>query len=318
MQRLQHRQQVAHVGDRCVVGGADLRRRQRIVVARFAERLAVVARRKHDVGRDAGQLRCAAVDAEKLRRGDLELAVLRGVVFLELIEIDQRLHRSLAKRALANDQAATVILDRGGEDLGCRRRVPVDHHRERTVPRDARIGVALDLHLAPCVALLDDRAGFDEETGKLDRLGQRAATVVAQIDDDAIDLLLAKVGEDPRGVARRTPVIAVALLPASTVRVERRQRDYADLPLRIALLHCLDLALRCLLGEIDLLPREPHQLVLGVGSGFGGKYVEQHDGVLVAAYQRDCLVDAPAHHVDHDRAVALGNTDDPIADLQLT
>ena len=53
----------------------------------------------------------AAVDAEELGDGQLQVAELRLAAPGEPVETDQRLHSALAETPFAEDQAAPIILD---------------------------------------------------------------------------------------------------------------------------------------------------------------------------------------------------------------
>ena len=131
-----------------------------------------------------------AADAEELRDGQLDLAEARFFVGRPAVEVDQVLHRALAEGGLADDEATAVVLDRAGEDFRRRGRTAVDQHRQRAFPGDAAVAVAFDADAAAGFAHLHDRAAVDEQTGELDRFGQRTAAVVAQVEHDAVDFLL--------------------------------------------------------------------------------------------------------------------------------
>src|SRR6187401_1660243 len=92
--------------------------------------------RQHDIRRDALALDARAARAEELLDRDLEDAEL-DLATGRAIEIRDRLHGALAMRVGADDERATVVLQRAGEDLRGRRAEPVDHDDHRAVVDDA-------------------------------------------------------------------------------------------------------------------------------------------------------------------------------------
>ena len=103
----------------------------------------------------------------------------------------------------AHHGRALVVLQRAGHDLGRRRRAAIDQHNERLA--GGQMFVA-----RPCVETLcllrvappgrDDLAALKERIGDRDRLIEQSARIVAQIDDEAAQL----VGRDLRSeVAQR-------------------------------------------------------------------------------------------------------------------
>jgi hypothetical protein len=119
------------------------------------------------------------------------------------------------------------------------------------------------------VALLHHRALVDEQAGQLDRLDQRAAAVVAQVDQHVVDLLLLQLAQQAGHVAGRALEVLVALAARLEVLVEGRQRDHADAALD-AVLDFDDGFLGRLLFHADLLAhqRDGH-IVLAVRAGVG-------------------------------------------------
>ena len=82
-----------------------------------------------------------------------------------------------------------MILQRAGDNLGCRRRTTVDQHHQRLAVDEITL-----LREVGCVVLTvsvpdrDDFAVIEEGVGHSDRLAQVAAGVVAQVEDVADQL----------------------------------------------------------------------------------------------------------------------------------
>ena len=260
----EHRHDGFQIRRRLIVRRRDRGPRQRVVVARFAELARIDRQREADVRRHAAQLRRAAVDAEELRDRHLDFAVLGLLVVRDFVEVDEVLHSALAERRLADDDATAVILDCGRENLRGRRGCAIDEHRERTVPGHARMRIFFLFDLAACAAHLHDRALVDEEAGEIGRLGERAAAVVAKIDDDAVDLFLLELAEELLDVARRALVVGVAAAARVEILIEGRQRDDADVARVIAGLDLDHRFLGGLLLDADLLARQRDHGVLAV------------------------------------------------------
>src|SRR5690606_32403305 len=187
--------------------------------------LGIQAHRELDIRHHALDLRAAAVDAEELRDRELELAMAGFAATTELVQADQVLHRALAVGRLADDQAAAIILDRRSEDLRGRGRHAVDQHGQRAVPGAAGAAVALDFDATLRTLDLDHRPFVDEQPGEFSRLGQRTPTVVAQIEHDAIDVLMLELVQQVGDVARGAAVIRFTATAALEVLVEGRQLD---------------------------------------------------------------------------------------------
>ena len=131
---------------------------------------------------DAAMLRALARDAIELADGDGELTVhgpLRPA-----IERHEVLHGALAERALAEHDAAVIVLDRAGEDLRGGGAEAVHEHGERAVVGDAGLRVIEHFEAAGGVLELHDRAAIDEQAGEGGRFGQIAAAVVTQVEHE--------------------------------------------------------------------------------------------------------------------------------------
>ena len=319
MQGLQLRQQRSEIAVLGVRHGRDPGPRQRVVVGAFAVFAGVDAHREGDIGHHAPVLGAAAARQEELGDGQLHLAEALAVVHRPAVQIDEVLHGAFAEAGFADDQPAAVVLDRTGENFRRRRRAAVDQHRERTVPRHAADGVAVDLHPAARFADLHHRALVDEQAGQFDGLAQRAAAVVAQIDYHAVEVLLAETAQQLFRIAgRRGVVVAVAAL-ALEILIERRQLDHTD-PARGRAVHARDgqhFALGGLLLQTDLGAIEDDPVRLAVQHRFGRHDVQTHLRALGALDLVDHIVDTPAHHVFHRPVRALADTDDAVAGLEL-
>ena len=103
-------------------------------------------------------------------------------------QVEQALHRAFAvRRVVADDQAAAVVLNRAGENLAGAGAELAGQHDQRAVPGHAALQVVVVLHAAVGVLHLHDRAFVDEQARQVDRLGQRAAAVAAQVEHDGVD-----------------------------------------------------------------------------------------------------------------------------------
>ena len=80
-----------------------------------------------------------AGDAIVLADRQRQLTVARPTFGLQvLVERIEVLNGALAERLLTDDDAAGIVLDGRGEDLGCRGAEAVDEHRKRSVIGDPR------------------------------------------------------------------------------------------------------------------------------------------------------------------------------------
>src|SRR5690606_520619 len=101
------------------------------VARALADRARIDACRQLDIRDHAAVLRALSGDAVVLADRQRQLPVI--VTPHHAVEVEQVLNRALAERLLADDDAALVVLDRGGKDLGRARAVAVDEHDERAV-----------------------------------------------------------------------------------------------------------------------------------------------------------------------------------------
>src|SRR5204863_8776392 len=105
-----------------------------------------------------------------------------------------RLHRTLAERARADQRGALVVLQRPGDDFRRRRRTAVDQEDhwlalgEVARPRVEALGF-----LGIAAAGRDDLTLVEEGVRDRNRLVEQAAGIVAQINDEALDLVGAEL-----------------------------------------------------------------------------------------------------------------------------
>src|SRR5690606_38780389 len=202
--------------------------------------------RQLDIRDHAAMLRALAGDAVVLAYRQRQLSVL--VAPHHAVEVEQVLNGALAERLLPDDDAALVVLDGRGKDLGRARAVAVHEHDERAVvDRLLRAGVVEHLDVAPGLLQLNDGAAVDEETAQLRRFGEVAAAVLAQVHHEADDAFGLELANEPRDVARRAHVLGVAAAPGVEILIEARDGDDADLELLAVDVDRLDRLFRGLL-----------------------------------------------------------------------
>ena len=168
------------------------------------------------------------------------------------------------------------------------------------------MALVLDLH---------DGAALDERAGEVDRLGERAAAVAAEVEDDALDALLLEVGEDLKHVAAAAAGLGLAALH---VRVELGQADDAELALGAARVgDLLHLAFGRLLLEFHLVADDLDLADRAAARVGGGEDGQDDLGALLAADLADGLLERQVEDV-LGRLVALRDRDDLVADLEAT
>jgi hypothetical protein len=199
------------------------------------------------------------------------------------------LHRALAeRRRVADDERAAVVLQRTGDDLRGRGAEAAREHDERAVVDHRGIGIAPDVDIAARAAGLYHGPLRDEQTGQVDRLLQRSATVAPQIQDHALHILGAELLEQPRDVlgragrGRRAAIVGAAA--AAHVGIERRQLDDPE-PQRLAAIVRLidDPRLGPAFLELDLIAHELDGLALRGVAGTDRNDRQFHGRALRAA-----------------------------------
>src|SRR5690606_5414120 len=208
-----------------------------IVEARFPEKLQIEEARQADIGRHAAQLRRSTVDTEELGDCKLKLAIFRFGIVGHFIKVDHGLHGSLAETWLAYDHTTAVILNCRRENFRGGSRAAIDENAQRPLPGRRRKIIAFNLDFAVCIALLDHWPLADEQTCQINRLAQRTAAIVAQIDQNAIYLILLQLGDQLGDIAAGAPVVIVALPPRLNIFVECRERNHPDLAGNVSVLY---------------------------------------------------------------------------------
>src|SRR5262249_4579775 len=101
------------------------------------------------------------------------------------VEVEQRLHETLAERGVANDDGSIMVLQRARDDLRSGRRVLIRQNDERNI-RSRRLFTRV-VHLRLGVSSADARdllALLEEEIADRERLIEEATGVVPEIEDD--------------------------------------------------------------------------------------------------------------------------------------
>ena len=121
------------------------------------------------------------------------------------------LHQALAERGLAQDQAAVVILQRAGDDLGRRSREVVDQHHDGIIAPAVAVARLIDFFRRRTAAVRNDHLALLQEfVGHGDALVQQAAGISAQIEHQTFDIVLAQ----PAQVVPRS-LLVVSLKPST-------------------------------------------------------------------------------------------------------
>src|SRR5690606_8074996 len=187
--------------------------------AAFTDFVEIVEGREGDIGHDAPVLGALPGNPVELRLGELELALRQG---------QQGLHRALAETLGAHHQAAPVVLDGAGKDLRCRGAQAVDQHHQRPVVHRRLAGAVLAGNHLVGVADLYHRARVDEQVGEGGGFMEGPAAVVAQVDDDAVDILRPEFFQQEGHVPGGTLEIGVALVEGLEIDVEGGDVDHPD------------------------------------------------------------------------------------------
>src|SRR6266498_1521961 len=190
-------------------------------------------------------------------------------------ERNDGLHRPLAERARADDGRAPVILERTRHDFRGRGRAAVDQHDDRLVLGEvARARIEPLGFLGGAAARRYDLALLQERIGDRNRLVEQSARIVAQVDDEALELVAGLGGE----VGDRFLEALGGLL------VELGDADKADVVAFEARAHRAHLNARAGDGDLD-------RLVLALAHD-----LEFDLGVLRAAHLLDRLVEGEPLH----------------------
>ncbi len=256
------------------------------------------------------------VDAVEGLDGELQGAFLRrlrgeGQGELAGHHGTELLHRALAEgRLVPDDDGAAVVLQGRGENLGSRGAGLVHEDDERSAVDGLAVAGILLIAVSTPVERLDDGALADEETGHVDGLLERAAAVVAQVDDESVDALDGEAGEEAAHVGRR------ARLAAVHVGVEGRKGDPAQLLLGAGgILRDDEVGRGETVLQVDLVAHDVDQLDLA-GLALGND-LEADDRADLAADEVDDVGELHFDDVDEFTVRALGHPDDAVAHLEL-
>src|SRR6266404_2588022 len=142
-----------------------------------------------DVGRDTLRLDRTSGRSEVAPGGQPERSIAGA-------ERNDGLHRALAERARADDGRAAMILQRTRHNFGGRSRAAVDQHDDRLVFGEvARARIEPLGFLSGAAARRYDLALLQERIGDRNRLVEQSARIVAQVDDEALELVAGLGGE---------------------------------------------------------------------------------------------------------------------------
>src|SRR5258708_15659365 len=142
-----------------------------------------------DVGRDTLRLDRTSGRSEVAGGGQPERSIAGA-------ERNDGLHRALAERARADDGRAAMILERTRNDFGGRSRAAVDQHDDRLVLGEVACARIEPLgFLGGAAARRYDLALLQERIGDRNRLVEQSARIVAQVDDEALELVAGLGGE---------------------------------------------------------------------------------------------------------------------------
>ena len=112
-------------------------------------------------------------------------------------QLEQRLNSAFAvRRGVAHDQSAPIILQGAGKNLRRGSAEPAGQNHQRAIVKNTRVRVFIHDDGAVGIFDLHDRSFFDEQTSQADGLFERAAAIAAQVQNDAADVLLAKLAQE--------------------------------------------------------------------------------------------------------------------------
>src|SRR5713101_5357924 len=211
----------------------------RLLVDGRRRRLLAGSRLRHlhdDVRRDALAVDGPALGGEVLGRGQSQARAVG--------ERADGLHRALAEALRAQDDRAAPVLEGAGHDLGGRGTALVDEDNDGKVAPGA-LAAGLEAHVLVADAAFrvdDELARIEELLGHLDRGSQEPPGVIAEIEDEALDLLALVV-------LLQSPLDILARL-----LLELAEADVLDAGLELAALDGL---------HLDQLARD--RVVLGLG-----------------------------------------------------
>src|SRR5690625_4928286 len=144
---------------------------------------------------------------------------------------------------------------------------------------------------------------------------QRTAAIVAQVDDDAVDVFSGKLLQYPGEVAGGALVVGIAGVVRVEIHIKSRHADDAEPVIAAACGYLQHLALGRLLFEAD---RIAHDDDFGavLFQFLGGVDLQSNLRTFLSPDQIDHIVKAPADDVDHF-FITLGYTRDAVTGRQL-
>ena len=173
----------------------------------FANFQIIKDRGKDDVGIDAESLCRRSVDSIEVLGGEFEISGVGrrrsgAVAEYGMIEAQHHLHRAFAVCGLiADDDRSSIVLQGGGCDFGCGRALAIDQNNERAVVCSLWIAIVMRLDEVARIAHLHHRASGEKQPRQLDRFFEDAASVVSEVQDDAIHRFALESLEDFPNVA---------------------------------------------------------------------------------------------------------------------
>ncbi len=186
---------------------------------------------KDDVRRNSLPLGALPIGKVELLQRHLQGPVVSPVRAKQLLtKIHQGLNGTLAVGCRITDHdTATVILDGTGKNFARTRTELAGQDHQRSVPGRPTFFVGVLLNAAVGVLDLNDRATVDEQTGQVDRFGQATATVLAEVENHSIDVLLLEIIEDSTNVTSAAAEITLVLPGRFHVEIETGQIDVTNL-----------------------------------------------------------------------------------------
>src|ERR1035437_1429584 len=302
------------------LAGRDLIPRERVGQGRLADGQEVINRREHNAGPHALQLRGRAVWQVIFLDGKLGGAGLdgrAGELRDEVLHLEHGLHGALAvRRAVADDDGATVILQGARDDFRGGRTEAIDQHRERAIVDHSGVGIAVDLDFTGGILDLHDGTLADEKTGEIDGLGQETPAVVPQVEHEALDARGLELAYQAGDVLRRAGLFRVGLVAVGRAVEPGQGDDAKGNGLAVGAGHLKDCRVRAGGVELHDIPGDRDHLARGGIGRIGGLNRQRDLRALVAA---DLVHDPAELHADdfHGLRAGLGDGDNLVVRFKL-
>src|SRR5690554_2685451 len=281
---------------------------QGLVQSAFANIFHGVERRKFNVRLDAAILGAVTGDAVEFGVGQFYLAMLDRL---------QCLHRTFAESTVADNDATVVVLDGAGKDFRCRGAEPVDDHGHGAIPGNLRIEITQNVHPSRGVTDLNRRAALNKQAHQLVGFTQRAATVVAQIHNQAIDLFGTQFMDQFFHVAGSAFIVGIAVLQRFEIDVEGRNLDNAQFEAALVTVEFQYPLAGGLLFKLDLVALDLDNPAGLTVHGIGRNHFKPDQCALGAANLADHIVQTHADHIFDNTVLALADPHDDIRRFQL-